>query len=186
MGDRGSGRSFTAPVRAVGDGYVVTLDREERALLVRLLDELSALLTSDADEHQPLLSKLFPPAYADDEEKEVEYQRLMRDDLVASRLAAINVMREALRPGAGANAGASAGAGAGDGEDLESGPLDEAATIAFLQSVNAVRLVLGSMLDITDDDDADAAEEGESSEHQLYVFLSWLLEWTVQALSGTG
>jgi hypothetical protein len=178
MGDRGSGRSFTAPVRAVGDGYVVTLDREERALLVRLLDELSALLTSDADEHQPLLSKLFPPAYADDEEKEVEYQRLMRDDLVASRLAAINVMREALRPGAGASAG--------DGEDLESGPLDEAATIAFLQSVNAVRLVLGSMLDITDDDTADAAEEGESSEHQLYVFLSWLLEWTVQALSGTG
>ncbi len=185
MGDRGADRSFSPPVRAVGDGYMITLDREERALLVRLLDELSALLTSDANEHQPLLSKLFPPAYADDEEKEVEYQRLMRDDLVASRLAAINVMRNALRPGA--NAAGSDADGDGDGdEDLESGPLDEGATIAFMQSVNAVRLVLGSMLDITDDDDADAADDGASSEHQLYVFLSWLLEWTVQALSGTG
>ncbi len=166
MTDRRRPRSFTPPVRAVDGGFELTLDREERALLARLLDELSALLTSDADEHRPLLAKLFPPAYPDDEEKDAEYQRLMREELVASRLAAIGVMLEALR--------------ADDGEIL-----DEPATIAFLQSLNAVRLVLGTMLDITDDEEADVADDGESAEHQLYTFLSWLLEWTVQALSPT-
>ena len=34
--------------------------------------------------------------------------------------------------------------------------LDEGDTIAFMQSINAIRLVLGSMLGITDDDSADA------------------------------
>jgi hypothetical protein len=162
--DRDRRRTFTPPVRAVEDGFEITLDREERELLVRLLGELSDLLTSDADEHRVLLSRLFPPAYPDDEEKEHEYQRLMREELVASRLAAIGVMLEALR--------------ADDGDVL-----DEPSTIAFMQSLNAVRLVIGTMLGITDDESADTADDGASAEHQLYTFLSWLLEWTVQALS---
>lgn len=155
-------RGFSPPVRAVGDRFEITIEREERDLLIRLLNELSSLLTSDAQEYQPLLATLFPPAYPDDEEKEAEYQRLMRDELVASRLAAIGVVIETLGP---------------DDPDL----LDEGSTIAFMQSINAVRLVLGSMLGITDEEDV--ADTGESSEHQLYTFLSWLLEWTVQALS---
>ena len=54
-----------------------------------------------------------------------------------------------------------------------------------MQSINAVRLVLGSMLGITDDDSADAADLADSPEHHLYDFLSWLLEWTVRSLSPT-
>jgi Domain of unknown function (DUF2017) len=162
MGERG----FVPPVRATGDGFELRLEREERELVIRLLGELSTLLVGDADEHQPLLAKLFPPAYPDDEEKEAEYQRLMREELVASRLASIGIVTETLRSDA-------------------SEPLDEPATIAFLQSINAVRLVLGAMLGITDDDSADAADDDDSPEHQLYTFLSWLLEWTVQALSPT-
>ncbi|MDX2381577.1 MAG: DUF2017 family protein [Acidimicrobiia bacterium] len=167
MSDQRTPRDFTPPVRAVEGGFELVLDREERALLERLLDELSALLTSDAEEHRALLSKLFPTAYPDDDEKEDEYQRLMREELVASRLAAIGVMLGALR--------------ADDGERL-----DEPSTIAFMQSLNAVRLVLGTMLGISDDDSADDADDNESPEHQLYTFLSWLLEWTVQALTPAG
>jgi hypothetical protein len=163
-------RRFVPPVRAVDDGYEVTLGRDERDLLIRLLGELSAMLTADAEEHQPLLAKLFPPAYPDDEEKEAEYQRLMRTELVASRLEAIGNVLEILR-----------------GEPSE--PLDEEAATAFMQSINAVRLVLGSMLGITDDETADriddTADDSESPEHQLYTFLSWLLEWTVQAMSAS-
>ena len=55
-----------------------------------------------------------------------------------------------------------------------------------MQSLNAVRLVLGTMLGISDDDSADDADDNESPEHQLYTFLSWLLEWTVQALTPAG
>jgi len=58
--------------------------------------------------------------------------------------------------------------------------LTEAETVAFMQSINAIRLVLGSMLDITDDESADLADTTNTPEHHLYDFLSWLLEWTVQ------
>ena len=61
--------------------------------------------------------------------------------------------------------------------------LSEAETIAFMQSINAIRLVLGSMLDITDDESADVADASNTPEHRLYDFLSWILEWTVRSLS---
>lgn len=161
-------RAFVPPLRPVGGGVEITIERDERDLLIRLLRELSALLISDEEEHQPLLQRLFPPAYPDDEEKEAEYQRLMREELVASRLDSIESVIAVLGP---------------DGPDV----LEEDEVVAFAQSINAVRLVLGTMLGITDDgdDDTDDGDEAQtSSEHQLYTFLSWLLEWTVQSLSG--
>jgi hypothetical protein len=155
-------RDFVPPVEAVDGGWRINLDGEERALIVRLMDELEALLTGPGD--NALLQRLFPTAYPDDEEKEAEYQRLMREELVASRLAAVEAVRTSL-----------------GGDDL----LDEGETLAFMQSVNAVRLVLGTMLGITDDDSTDAAEGADSPEHHLYDFLSWILEWTVRSLSPT-
>ena len=157
-------RRFVAPVEAVRGGWRITLDDEERKLLMRLMGELRALLSGPDDNE--LLRRLFPVAYPEDEEKEAEYQRLMREELVASRLAAIESVSRTIDP-------------AGDrARQL----LDEGETIAFMQSINAIRLVLGSMLGITDDESADDAD---SPEHNLYDFLSWLLEWAVRSLSPT-
>ncbi len=158
-------RKFLAPVEAVDGGWRINLDTEERNLLMRLMGELRALLTGPEDNE--LLRRLFPVAYPDDDEKEEEYQRLIREELVASRLGAIESVTRTVDP---ANAKAL---------------LDEGDTIAFMQSINAIRLVLGSMLGITDDDSADAADEADTPEHHLYDFLSWLLEWTVRSLSPT-
>lgn len=155
-------RDFVPPVQAVGDGWMLNFETEERDLLTRLMGELRELLTGPED--NPLLNRLFPEAYPEDPEKEAEYQRLMREELVESRLAAIDSVTEMLGPNAPAL-------------------LSEGETFAFLQSINAVRLVLGSMLGITDDESADEADEQDSSEHHLYDFLSWILDWTVRALS---
>jgi len=164
-------REFVGPIEAVEGGWQVNLDVEERHLLVRLMGELRALLTGPGD-HE-LLARLFPTAYTDDEEKEAEYQRLMREELVASRLEAIERVESAIAP---------------ERRDL----LDEEETLAFMQSLNAVRIVLGTMLDISDDDpdgdlathhEGDDGSSGDSPEHHLYDFLSWLLEWTVRSLS---
>jgi len=155
-------RRFVPPVEAVDGGWRIGLDADERALLVRLMGELQALMTGPDDNE--LIRRLFPVAYPDDDEKEAEYQRLMREELVASRLAAIDSVTSVL---------------GADPDDL----LDEGQTIAFMQSINAVRLVLGTMLGITDDESADAADRSDSPEHHLYDFLSWLLEWTVRSLS---
>ena len=156
-------RRFVAPVEAVPGGWRITLDVEERSLLIRLMGELRELLGGPPDNE--LVRRLFPTAYPDDDEKEAEYQRLMRDELVASRLAAIDSVTETLS--------------ATRDDQL----LDESQTIAFMQSINAIRLVLGTMLGITDDDSADDTEVADSPEHHLYDFLSWLLEWTVRSLS---
>ena len=156
-------RRFVAPVEAVPGGWRITLDVEERSLLIRLMGELRELLGGPHDNE--LVRRLFPTAYPDDDEKEAEYQRLMRDELVASRLAAIDSVTETLS--------------ATRDDQL----LDESQTIAFMQSINAIRLVLGTMLGITDDDSADDAEVADTPEHHLYDFLSWLLEWTVRSLS---
>ena len=80
-------------------GYVLHLDAEEIDLVVRLLGELRSLLLSDDPAHHDLLRRLFPPAYhlADDAEAEAEYQRLMREDLVASRLEGIAMVETSRR-----------------------------------------------------------------------------------------
>ncbi len=158
-------RKFVAPVEAVRGGWRITLDDEERNLLVRLMDELRALLTGPDDNE--LIRRLFPVAYPDDDEKEAEYQRLMREELVASRLAALDSVTHTIDPA------------------RSSELLDEGEVIAFMQSINATRLVLGAMLGITDDESADDADATDSPEHHLYDFLSWLLEWTVRSLSPT-
>jgi hypothetical protein len=133
-----------------------------------LADELRGLLTEEeSDEHaHALLVRLFPTAYTDDEELEAEYQRLMREELVASKLAALDVVDRALAD--------------------DAAPLDESGLLAFMQSVNSVRLVLGTMLEVSDEPDADEVRPGleQSPEYALYSYLSWLLEHCVRALSG--
>jgi hypothetical protein len=165
-------KEFIPPVirvtTATGDGWQLTLDVEERALIVRLMAELRALVEGPDD--NALLQRLFPNAYPDDEEKEAEYQRLMREELVASRVAAIESVSALLDPEPAA-----------DGSTSLDGVWDEGQTIAFMQSINAIRLVLGSLLGIDDDEAADDAEHDESPEHQLYDFLSWVLDASVRA-----
>lgn len=149
-------------------GFVVRLEPEEAQLLRQLLGELATLVNSDDPATEPIRRRLFPPAYhlLDDAEAEAEYQRLMRDELVASRLAAIATVEAAL---------------------AESGAvvLDEGGLIGLMQSLNAVRLVLGTMLDIGEADELDeiGTDHPMYGEHHLYAFLSWLLEMAVQAVS---
>jgi hypothetical protein len=69
---------------------------------------------------------------------------------------------------------------------------------AFARSINSLRLVLGTTLDIAEsdygsqndtqqNDDPDSDEASEADEYliqkELYEYLGWLLEWTVGAQS---
>jgi hypothetical protein len=163
------GLSFRPPVRRSGDSIRVEVDDEERALLVRLLEELRQIVSpadtsGDLDEEARALvdadvaRRLTPPVYPDDPERESEYQRLMADELISSRLRAIDVVQQAL--------------------STSKPQFDEEGAVSFMQALNALRLVLGTMLGITEDDD----EPEDSPEYELYAYLSWLLEWTVRAL----
>lgn len=157
------------PIRRKGDKYVIDLGNDESAIILRLTGELRALL-SDPDptpEAQGLIVRLFPVAYPDDEEMEAEYQRLMREELVASKMAAFDIVDEAVSGGE---------------------PIDESRLVAVMQSINSIRLVLGAMLDISDGSDPEADEVApgfeDSPEYALYGYLSWLLERCVTVLTG--
>jgi hypothetical protein len=62
--------------------------------------------------------------------------------------------------------------------------LDVHQLAAFMRSLNALRLVLGTLLDLDDDTDHDLVQPHDPlfAEHQLYLWLSWMLEHVVEAL----
>ena len=165
------------PVQRTRTGFRMNLDTEERDLIHRLLGELRSLLT----EPEPIpddptspgvpddrMKRLFPTAYHQrrDQEMDDEFRRLMRDDLVASRLAGLDLIDDVLAP-----------------TDDEPPHLTEAQLMAFLQALNGVRLVLGTMLDVSEKHDIDDIGDDHPlvGEYHLYDFLSWVLDASVRA-----
>jgi hypothetical protein len=137
--------------------FRLRLGREERRALRALPAQLRELLGTD----DPSLRRLFPPAYEDDPESEDEYRRLVRDELLAGRRRALEVMEE------------TAGADRLTVEQLE----------AWLSALNDLRLVLGTRLGVTEAtllDDLDPSDP-RAAEYALYGYLSWLQEQAVAA-----
>jgi len=155
-------RKARGPIWRSGAVYVVNLSGDERNVLIRLLGELSQLLTSG--EAPAVARRLHPPAYhlEIDREADAEFRRLMTDELVASRLAAITMVSEAL----------------GSGEPMDAETFD-----AFLRSLNGVRLVLGTILDVSEDEDPTDVDENDpmAAARNLYHYLSWLLDAALTA-----
>lgn len=140
-------------------GVGLQLPPEEREILLVLLSELRGLLDADPGTHA--LRRLFPPAYGEDGEQELEYKSLMRDELVERRLHDIHVVERTLT-----------GASLAE-EELE----------AWLRALNDLRLLLGTRLDVTEEvyerelDPDDPAAPALA----LYAYLSWLQEQAVAA-----
>ena len=114
---------------ARGQGrYVLRLDERERELIRQILGELRALLRSTPT--TCACAGCTRPPTRDDAEKEDEYQRLTHEELQSGRLANVDAVEASI-----------------DAEVLS----DEQLT-AWMQAINSLRLVLGTLLDITDDD----------------------------------
>jgi hypothetical protein len=139
--------------------YRVDLPADERRVLHSLLDQLRELLTTGAPDDR--LRRLYPTAYPTDAGAEEEYQSFMREELSSSRLAALDAAAATL-----------------DASELTAEELE-----AWMGSVNAVRLVLGTMLDVTEELDLDtiAPDDPEIETYVLYSYLSFLLEELIRA-----
>ena len=164
------------PVFRLKNGnYKIDLATDHRKLLTQLVEQLRDSLATTTDDAN--LRRLFPTAYNNDAKKDAEYQRLMRDELLESRLAAIDVTIKVIA----------------QDDEISAEEID-----AFARSINSLRLVLGTTLDIaesdygsqsdtqqSDDSDSDEASEADEFliQKELYEYLGWLLEWTVGAQS---
>lgn len=164
-------------VRLKNGKFKIDLANDHRQLLTQLIEQLRDSLTTTTDDAN--LRRLFPTAYNNDAKKDAEYQRLMRDELLASRLSSIETALKVIV----AN------------DELSGSEID-----AFARSINSLRLVIGTSLDIAESesfDNPDASDTDESLKNprqteiaeeklvqrELYDYLGWLLEWTVGAQS---
>jgi Domain of unknown function (DUF2017) len=126
-----------------------------------LLGQLRQLMTTDAPADDRL-ERLFPPAYPDDAEAEAEYQGFMRVELVSSRLAAIDKVEATLFD-----------------EQIN----DEQLT-AWMAAINDVRLVLGTLLGVTEEMDHASLDDKDPNfgGFLLYDQLTFVLGEIIEVL----
>ena len=140
--------------------YRLQLPRAERELIRSLVDQLRDVLTTD----DPSLRRLRPPGYVDDPQRESEYRELVGDDLERQRLRALDLV-----------------AATADADRL-----DEEQMTAWLHALNALRLVLGTRLEVTEDlyEQGIPDEDPRSPSFAIYAYLGWLQEQAVEAVAG--
>jgi hypothetical protein len=139
-------------------GFHLNLGGDDRELLRTLGPQFSALLD---DPDQPVLRRLFPPAYAEtqDAERQEDYRRLMREDLVARHRDELELLaRTATQE-----------------------HLTEEELLAWSRALNSLRLVLGTFLDVSEGDEGRPAATAEEA---LYHWLTYLLGEAIEALGG--
>jgi hypothetical protein len=149
--------------RVRGGRFALRITGAERDVLRSLPAQLRELLTGQDAATDPDLRRLFPPAYLDDPQKAAEYDGMVRDDLRAERLAAIEVMERT----------------------IDSDRLSEEELLAWLSAINDLRLVLGTRLDVPEDLNELDVQPGDPRAESLalYAYLSILEEDAVAALS---
>ncbi len=151
---------FQRRIKRLGpDRYRIQLPGPEQELLRSLLPQLRELLTTD----DPSLTRLFPTAYADDPERDAGYQALVRDELLEKRFASLDALERT----------------------IDGGEVDDETLSAWMRGLNDLRLVLGTRLDVSEDDepmDVDAGDP-EAAAWSIYHYLGGLLSLVVDALT---
>jgi hypothetical protein len=176
--------------RSLGGRIVLRADVVERGILTDLVgqlvefvapedepdaDPLARLVGIDPDAERPddpALARLFPDAYADDDEAAGEFRRFTERSLREAKLANAAVVLDALDR-------------AGDKDKVT---LSDDEARAWLGTLNDLRLTLGSRLGIDEDSHelvASLAEDDPAfAVFHVYDWLTFLQETLVQALTG--
>jgi hypothetical protein len=144
-------------IRRTRKGIEVTVPNEERELLAGLSEQLRELLLEDAD---PSLKRLYPTAY-EDERFEADYQSLVRGSLVEGRLAALDTLDET----------------------LHDKTLTEEQLGCWMGAINDMRLVLGTRLDVSEEDHDVDPDAPDAAARLVYHYLGWLLEEIVGVMA---
>lgn len=129
----------------------VRLDENLRALLRKITEELREMLLVDDGEQ---LTRLYPPAYPDDEELQSDYRDMVHDQLLMQRLDGIDQLQATV--------------------DDETISVELADT--WMNIINQARLVLGTQLDVSEDDGPVDEDDPELQSKVIYQVLSHILE----------
>ena len=125
------------------------LTEAEAALISGLLDDFAEAL-AEPDPDDPVIQRLYPAGYTDDDEASREYRDLVQGDLQAQRIGRVRGCRAELPAGGGRMA------------------LDDEALDRWLRVLNDLRLGLGTRLGVTEEDRLDESQPAV----QIYAWLT--------------
>lgn len=163
-------------------GQLIELLRNEAAAPSETTDDLEALLDFSGPTtapEDPVLARMFPNAYPEDDEAAADFRRFTESNLRNGKAAAAGVVIDTLEE-------------AGLPDEPEDGlfidvELDQAAAQTWLRSFTDMRLAIGTRLDVEDGDeelwDAMPGDDPRSAVHDIYIWLGFLQETLVEALS---
>jgi hypothetical protein len=141
--------------RSAPGRYTVDLGPEERALLRELPLQLRQAFSANPEGSN--FQRLFPPAYEDDPEAETGYRAMVGRELEQSKGAALGTLSETA-----------------DATELSDEELN-----SWLRALNDIRLWLGTLLDVSEDETGD---DPEDPPHILYHVLTALQSLIIDAL----
>lgn len=149
---------------------------DEVAALERMLDFAGPTTVPD----DPVLARFFPTAYPDDDEAAADFRRFTEQGLRSGKAAAASAVIDTLE-----ESGLTPEPEDGLFIDVE---LDEQQAQTWLRSFTDMRLAIGTRLEITDDDEAAweslPEDDPRSAVHDIYLWLGFLQETLVMALTG--
>lgn len=145
------------------DRFRLRLSADERTTVAAFVEQLHGLLIAEDPSSDPAVARLFPAAYPEDVLANLEFERTHGDDLLKGKLAALDTMQAT----------------------LQRNELTEEETLAWLGSLNTLRLVIGTRLDIREESTAAdfAGDEVAAGSFELYSYLTWLQGWVIDALA---
>ena len=135
--------------------FKVTLPPHIRSFLVQIGSEHDAA----QDGNHPALTRLFPTAYPDDAERDAGYQVFARDALIDQRREAIRQLAQTA-----------------DADELTLETLSQ-----WMRVINDTRLVLGTILDVSDGEELVVDDTNEEIV-DVYELLGYLLSEILEAL----
>lgn len=154
--------TFRRRIRRSNGHVIVKIDDQERELLEHLLPQLRDVLmgVAPSGDLDPAIVRLFPTAHPSDADEEMAFQESQRDRLLATRLDRLDTVEATLR------------------EET----IDDDQHAAWIATINDMRLVLGTRLDVGEEDDPldldgdDPATAALATYHYLGHLLGELVE----------
>lgn len=144
-----------------GGGVTVSLPSELRELLRSVGKQMREMLTDDAYNDSAALARLFPPASMDDPMQTLGFEQLMGKAIRDGKVETATVLEAT----------------------ADADRLTEEETLAWMRCINDARLLLGTSLNITEDDDLEHFLDDPAKEHDaiVYVALTELVDLLVRA-----
>jgi hypothetical protein len=140
-------------------GFSLDTYEWQRGMLSNLIPSLRDLLLEGSS---PILRRLYPTAYPGDADANSAFEELVHDQLLEQKLAALETVEST----------------------MEASSLTEEELVAWMNAINSLRLVLGTRLDISEEDDplAVADDDPDRALWVSYELLTQMLGLIVDVL----